>query len=305
MLDSISFFRIVKTGFVNFWRNLWLSAAASMVMTITLVIFSVLFLLFAVTSYSIKTVQNTVDISVYFKNGLAESQIFNIKSDLEQNPKVKEIVYISSEVAFERFKETHKDDPLIQQSLNELTENPLPATLNVKANNLEDYPAIAESLQDIKYKDFIDKVNFEDNRAVIERLSKILKFIVTFGVGLIAVFCLIAILVVFNTITLTIYNRKEEVEIMRLVGATNWYIRGPFLVEAVLYSISATVIAGALFLPVFSKVLPKIAIFVNPEVTVFNQNIFNFSYLVLMLIVISLVLAVFSTLLAIRKYLKI
>jgi len=305
MLDSISFFRIVKTGFVNFWRNLWLSAAASMVMTITLVIFSVLFLLFAVTNYSIKTVQNTVDISVYFKNGLAESQIFNIKGDLEQNPKVKEIVYISSETAFERFKETHKGDPLIQQSLNELTENPLPATLNVKAYELTDYPVIAESLKDTKYKDFIDKVNFEDNRVVIERLSKILKFIVTFGVGLIAVFCLIAILVVFNTITLTIYNRKEEVEIMRLVGATNWYIRGPFVVEAVLYSITATVIAGALFLPVFTRILPKIAIFVNPEVTVFNQNIFNFSYLVLMLIVISLVLAVFSTLLAIRKYLKI
>ena len=305
MLDSISFFRIVKTGFVNFWRNLWLSAAASMVMTITLVIFSVLFLLFAVTNYSIKTVQNTVDISVYFKNGLAESQIFNIKGDLEQNPKVKEIVYISSETAFERFKETHKGDPLIQQSLNELTENTLPATLNVKAYELTDYPVIAESLKDTKYKDFIDKVNFEDNRVVIERLSKILKFIVTFGVGLIAVFCLIAILVVFNTITLTIYNRKEEVEIMRLVGATNWYIRGPFVVEAVLYSITATVIAGALFLPVFTRILPKIAIFVNPEVTVFNQNIFNFSYLVLMLIVISLVLAVFSTLLAIRKYLKI
>jgi len=305
MFDSISFFRIIKTGVVNFWRNSWLSAAATMVMTITLVIFAVLFLLFAVTNYSIKSIQDTVDISVYFKNGLVEDQILSIKKDLETDPKIKEISYTSSAQALEEFKIKHQNDPLITQSLEELSDNPLPATFNVKANTLEDYPAVAEHLKDAKYQDFISKVNYEDNRDIIDRLGKILKFIITFGVSLIAVFSLIAILVVYNTITLTIYNRKEELEIMRLVGATNWYIRGPFLVEAIFYSLASTVIASLLFLPVFSNVLPKITMFVNPQVTLFNQNVLNFWYLVAMLLVLSVILAIISVFLATRKYLKI
>ena len=112
-------------------------------------------------------------------------------------------------------------------------------------------------------------------------------------------------LVIFNTITLTIYNRKEEIEIMRLVGATNWYIRGPFLTESFLYSILSTVIAGALFVPVFVKVLPKVAQYINPQLTIYNHNIFNFGYLLLMLFVVALLLSVISSMLAIRKYLKI
>ncbi|MCX6796918.1 MAG: permease-like cell division protein FtsX [Candidatus Doudnabacteria bacterium] len=305
MFDSISFLRIIKTGAINFFRNLWLSAAATMVMTITLVIFSVLFSLFAITNYSLKSIQNTVDISVYFKNGLSEEKILSIKQELEGNPKVKQIVYTSATQALENFKARHLNDLLISQSLNELTENPLPATFNVKAYSLGDYPQIASALSDAKYQDFVDKINFEDNRVIIERLNRILKFIVSFGIGLLAVFCLIAILVIFNTITLTIYNRKEEVEIMRLVGATNWYIRGPFLAESALYALFATIITAVLFIPVFTRVLPKIALFVNPQVTVFNQNIFNYWFLLLMLFLVSLVLAVVSTFMAIRKYLKI
>jgi cell division transport system permease protein len=304
MLDSLSSLRIVKTGFVNFWRNLSLSAAATMVMTITLVIFAVLFLLFGLTSHSLKTIRDTVDISVYFKIGLGEDKITVIKKELEDNPVIASVKYTSATQALEEFKKKHEDDPLIQQSLNELTENPLPATLNVKALTLEDYPAIANALGDIKYKDFIDKVNYEDNRVVIDRLGRILKFIVSFGIGLVAVFSLIAILVIFNTITLTIYNRKEEVEIMRLVGATNWYIRGPFLVESLLYGVFATILTSALLFPIFSRYLPKLALYVSPEVTVLNQNIFSFWYLLFILLFTGMVLSVISTLLAIRKYLR-
>ncbi len=304
-MESMSFFRIIKTGFVNFWRNLWLSAAATMVMTITLVIFAVLFLMFALTSYSIKTIQNTVDISAYFKVGLDESQIMKIKNDLQNDPRIKQIVYTSQQQAFDEFKARHANDPLIQESLNELTENPLPATLNIKTYKLEDYPGVAQELEGANYKDFISKVNFEDNRVVIDRLGKILRFIITFGAALVAVFSIIAILVIFNTITLTIYNRKEEVEIMRLVGATNWYIRGPFLTESLLYAIGSTVITSLLFIPIFTQVLPKITAYVNPQLNVFHTNLFNYWFLVLMLFVVALLLAVISTLLAIGKYLKI
>jgi cell division transport system permease protein len=299
------FLRIVKTGLTNFGRNLWLSIAATMVMTITLVIFSTLFLLFMLTNYSIGTIKNTVDISVYFKIGLAEEQINHIKAGVQSDSRVKEVSYVSATQAFDDFKNRHNNDPLITQSLNELTENPLPATLHIKANNLEDYTSIAEKLQGDQYKNFIDKVNFEDNRIVIDRLNKILKFIITFGLALVVVFALIAILVIFNTIRLTIYNRKEEVEIMRLVGATNWYIRGPFLIESILYSIFSTLITIGLFIPVFTKVIPKITEYVNPNLNVYGNYLFNYTYLVLILFVVSLILSIGSTFLAIRRYLKI
>ena len=305
MLDSISLFRIIKTGITNFGRNLWLSAAATMVMTITLVIFATLFLLFMLTNYSIKTIENTVDVSVYFKTGLAEERIKTIQEDLSKDPKIKEIDYVSAQQAFEDFKKNHENDPLIVQSINELTENPLPATLHIKTHELSDYPLIAEQLQSETYRDFVEKVNFEDNRLVIERLEKILKFIITFGLGLIIVFSVIAVLVIYNTITLTIYNRKEEIEIMRLVGATNWYIQGPFLVESLVYSILSSALTTILFIPIFTKILPKVVTYVNPQVSFYSNNLFNLGFLILALLGLAIFLSVLSTILAIRKYLKI
>ncbi len=306
MFDSISFLRVIKTGLTNFVRNSWLSMAATMVMTITLVIFSTLFLLFVMTNYSIKTIKNTVDISVYFKIGLAEEQIRNIQDSLAADARIKSLEYVSAVQAFEDFKAKHANDQLITQSLNELSENPLPATLHIKAARLEDYPQIAESLKQDQYANFVDKVNFEDNRLVIERLNKILQFIITFGLALAVIFALIAILVIYNTITLTIYNRKEEVEIMRLVGATNWYIRAPFLTESFLYSILSTFITAGLFLPVFTKVVPAVIGYVSPQAgEVFAGSLTSYIWMFLALFAIAVVLSLSSTLLAIRKYLKI
>ncbi len=265
-------------------------------------------MLFAVTNYSIQTIQNSIDVSVYFKIGLAESQIQNIQQQLEQNNEVKSVTYVSAQQAYDNFKADNADKPVIVESLNELPSNPFPATLHTKVDALSDYPAIAAELQEPQFKDFISTVNYQNDPKIqlaIDRLDKILKFIVTFGVGLVVVFCLIAILVIFNTITLTIYNRKEEVEIMRLVGATNAYIRGPFITEAFLYSIFATIISGLLFIPIFTKVLPKAAAWVNPQVNVLNQNIFSFWYLALMMFIVSFVLAEVPTYMAIRKYLKV
>lgn len=305
MFETISFLRVIKAGFINFWRNLWLSLAASMVMVITLVILSTILILFALTSFSVKSIKDRVDISVYFQPTAMEDQILNIKTDLLKNPKVQNVTYISAQQALADFKSNHQADPLILESLNELSDNPLPATLKIQATNLEDYQAINSQLGSDQYKNLISKINYQDNQLIIDRLNKILKFIVTFGIILAIIFALIAILVITNTITLTIYNRREEVEIMRLVGATNGYIRGPFLVESVLYSLVATIICAALFFPVFMNILPKITQYLSPGVNIFDPHLFNFWYLLLAQFAVAMVLSVLSSLLAIRRYLKI
>lgn len=305
MLNYVSFIRIVKTGLVNFWRNAWLSAAATLIMVITLIILSSLLLLFGITSSSVTSIKERVDISAYFKNGLADDQILSIKKELEADPKISAVNYTSAQEALDQFRAKHQNDPLITETLNELDANPLPASLQIKAQNLEDYPAIAEALKSERYQNAVDKVNFEDNRAIIERLNRILKFIISFGIGLVTVFALIAVVVISNTITLTIHNRREEVEIMRLVGATNSYIRGPFVMEALIYSVLATLVTTALLVPVYANLIPKISSYLNPGSSSFTHGLYGLPALIFLQLGVSIILSVGSSLFAIRKYLKI
>lgn len=305
MHNFISLGRILRNGVTNFWRNRWLSAAATLIMIVTLVILSIMFLLFVITSYSVNSIRERVDISAYFKTGLSESQIMSVKRDLEGDPTVKEVTYVSSQQVLDNFKNRHADSPLLVESIKELSENPFPATLQVKGNTLEDYQGIAEKLKSDKYKNSIAEVNYEDNSKTIERLRVLLKFVVIGGIGLVSVFSLIAILVIFNTITLTIYNRREEVEIMRLVGATNWYIRGPFIVEALMYSVVATLVTSGLMVPFYTKVVPFINTYLDPSGNTFGSSFISFPLLVALQLVIALFLSVVSSMLAIRRYLKI
>ncbi len=304
-MNFVSFFRIIRMGLTNFRRNLWLAGASTLIMTITLIILSVLSLLFIITNSSVQTIQERVDISAYFKNGSADSQIQSVKRQLEEDSRIEEVRFVSAEEALAKFKENHSNDPLLLESVGELNENPLPATLQIKAKNLEDYPAIADLLNSDKYRSSIEKVNFEDNRTLIARLNNLLKFIITVGIVLIGVFSAIAILVIFNTITLTIYNRKEEVEIMRFVGATNWYIRGPFIVEAILYSVLATIITSALIFPVYTSLLPKISNYLTPAGDTFNGSMVIFIALIIIQLAIAFTLSIISSLLAMRKYLRV
>ncbi len=301
----ISLFRIIKNGALNFKRNIWLAIASTLIMVVTLVILSILSLLFIVTNASVQTIQERVDISAYFKTGVSESRVLTIRDELNRDARIKEVAYVSSEQALINFKERHKDDALLLESVDELNENPLPATLQIKAYNLEDYPAIADSLNSEKYQEFLDKVNFEDNRVIISRLNSLLSFIITVGLILVGVFSAIAILVIFNTITLAIYNRREEVEIMRLVGATNWYIRGPFIIEALMYSLIATIVTSAMILPIYKNLLPQVSNYISPGIRIFDGGLQTFFMVVLLQLVIAFLLSTISSLLAIRKYLRI
>ncbi len=303
-MDLTTFLRVWKTGFTNFWRNKWLSLAATSVMVITLVIISVLSGLFSLTAYSVNAIKDRVDISVYLNPGVPEAKIDLLKKELEANPKISAITYVSASQALENFKAIHAQDQMILDSLAELTDNPLPATIQVKALNIADYPQISDEINKSPNRDIISKVNFEDNRVLIDRLGRILDLIIRFGVVLAIIFSAIAVLVIFNTITLTIYNRREEVEIMRLVGATNWYIRGPFLVEAILYSISATVVTTAFTAYILQKILPQVSLLVGSQ-EIASSGWLNLGFISLVLFILAVVLSIFSSTLAIRKYLRI
>ena len=299
--------RVLKAGFANFWRNGWVSLASVLVMTITLFTIGSLIFGRAILLSTLDELQNKVDISVYFKTNASEDAILAFKDDLSKLPEVKFIEYISRERALEIFKEKHKDNALITQSLEELGENPLGAVINIKAKEPQQYGSIAKFLEDKLESEgvdsIIDKVNYRQNKAVIEKLTKIISSSKKIGLGVSLILIFISILVTFNTIRLAIYTARDEINIMKLVGASNRFVKGPFLVEGVLYGLVAAVAVIILFLPLSRWLGPKTESFFS-GINLYDYYLSNFLQMSFLLAAGGVVLGALSSMIAIRRYLK-
>lgn len=301
MLTSIR--RIIKWAFKNFWRNGWLSTATVSIMVLTLLVITVLLMVNVVANAVLDTLEKKIDISVYFKLETSEEEILGVKSQLEELVEIDSISYTSQEEALIRFKERHKDNPVLLQSLEELDINPLEASLNIKAKETSQYASINQFLESVYYQDIIDKVNYMQNKEVIEKLSTIIIDVKTGGLGLSLLLAVIVFLVTFNAIRLAIYSSREEISVMRLVGASNWFIRGPFIIEGMLYGIMGALVTLVLLYPIFYFISPKVSGFlpIGDIFTYFQANLLSFA---LLLFGIGIILGGFSSLIAVRKYLK-
>ncbi|MBI2465679.1 MAG: hypothetical protein HYV66_00375 [Candidatus Sungbacteria bacterium] len=218
--------RVIKSGVNSFWRNLWVSTATISVMVITLGLITGLFLVSVVAGGILTDLEEKVDISVYFKLDVSESDILRVKTELEGLADVKGVEYVSREEALVRFEAEHEENPLIIKSLEELGENPLEASLNIKAKVIDDYESIASFLESSRFSSLVDTVNYRQNQKVIEKLSSILNSIRKSGFIFVLVLGLVAVMVTFNTIRITIYSLREEIGVMRLVGASNCIFAG-------------------------------------------------------------------------------
>jgi cell division transport system permease protein len=300
MFTSIS--RIIKSGWASFWRNKWLSSAAVLVMSLTIFGITSLILVNVLINSLTATLEDKIDISVYFKIDAKEDRILEIKEELAQMSEVESVVYVSREDALRNFEEKHGDDEVLMQSLQELETNPLEASLNIKAEDPSQYESIASYLSQNKYQDSIDKVNYLENKAVIERLTSITQNIRKGGAVVLLVLAFLAIVVTFNTIRLTIYTSKEEIKVMKLVGASNWFIRGPFIIEGALYGIVAAVIVLLVMFPFLWYLTPKIAAYL-PSANILQFFKANLLSIFLFQVGIGVVLGMLSSAVAIRIYL--
>ena len=273
-------------------------------MAITLFLFTVLIGLNFLTKEVVVSLQEKIDVSAYFSSSSVEDQILSVKSDLESLPEVKNVEYVSRDEALQIFKGKHETDSLIQESLAELDENPLQASLNIKAKDASQYASIVKFLEKNKFADTIEKINFYENEGAISRIQSISNGMKSWGLLVTLVLALIAMLVTFNTIRLTIYNQKQEIEIMRLVGASNWQIRGPYIVEGGIYGFFAGIISLAVIYPGIFSVSDKISAFI-PSVNLFSYFI-HFSYQIIpMVLIVGIALGVVSSSVAIKRHLKI
>ncbi len=299
--------RIVKAGFINFWRNGWISLATILIMVITLFSIGSLFFARAVFETMLSQIQDKVDISIYFKTDAPEQDILSLKDSISKLAEVKSVDYTSAEQALEDFKERHKDNALITQSLEEIGENPLGAILNVKAKETSQYETVAKSLEaesNSPRGSGIDKINYFQNKKVIDRLSKILDSAKKLGAIASIILVIISILITFNTIRLAIYISREEIGVMRLVGASGKFVSGPFVIEGVIYGVISAVITVVLFCP-FALWLGPITESFFTDLNLFHYYISNFGQLFLILLLTGIVLGGLSSFIAIRRYLKV
>ncbi len=295
--------RVVKVGFVNFWRNGWLSLATILVMVITLFVLGSLIFGRVLLDSTLAQLQDKVDITVYFKTDAQEDEVLAIKDKLAKLDEVQDVSYVSADKALSDFKDRHLNNALIAQSLDELVENPLGANLNIKAKDPAQYESISRFLEASAISS-IDKINYRQNKTVIDRLSNILKAARTVGFGITLVLSLIAILVAFNTIRLAIYTSKDEITVMRLVGASSRYIRGPFVMVGIMHGVFAALITMVIFYPLLLWLGPLAEQFFGGP-NLFAYYVSNFFQLFGILILAGAFLGSLSSLIATRRYLKV
>lgn len=295
--------RILRSGYLNFRRNGWLSTATITIMALALFVMGNLIFIGALSQTALEALESKIDITMYFVPGASERDILTIKKEIEAVPDVAGVAYVSRDQALAEFRERHKENAMIVDALGELDDNPLEASLNIQAKDSSQYAAISDFLVKKNYST-VEKINYFENKIVIEKLGSIIGTVRGAGALVALLLAFVAVLVAFNTIRLAIYTMREEIGIMRLVGATKWFIRGPFLVAGVIYGVIAAIITTLLFYPLSWGLAPHLAV-VIPDFDIFQYykgNIFEFFAIMLGT---GLILGIFSSAIAIRRYLEV
>lgn len=295
-------YRITKTSFISFWRNRWLSLAATLIMVLTLFIISVFSTLLTISNKTTESLRDKVDLIAYFNDSASDDQIAAIKNVIKNRSDVKSVISVSKDEALARWKERNKNDVAMRDVITS-EENPLPRSLEIKTTDPEDLDMINNYLSSQEYKPLINSISYEKNKDLIDRLLRVTKVIKIAGWSLTCIFVLISILIIYNTIRLTIFARSEEIEIMKLVGGSDWYVRGPFIIEGFGYGVLGALISSILFFFIFKTTIPTVEKFLGLSSMNSDYIGMNIWFIILLQFCIGLLLGISCSVVAIKKYL--
>lgn len=306
----ITLTRICRYGLANFARNAWLTTAATAVMTVTLTIILATFTLHLVFKDTLTEIEKKIDISIYLNDKITDSQRKEFESAIKGVASVTTIDYVSKTQARQDYVNQNSGDSQQLEALSVLGDaNPFPASLKVHVSNTNHLQEIADLVGQDKWKDYQapgKKASISGSRKdAIENIARAAQFSEIAGLAVSGLFLVLSIMVIFNTIRMAIFNRRDEIEIMKLIGAEKSFIRGPFIVEACLYGIFAAVVAIALMYSALLAAGPSIAnagITINPTIKFFGD------YPVLIFIselLAGILIGIVSSFMAIRRYLKV
>lgn len=304
----VAFKRIIRAGAIGFWRNAFVSLSSVFVMTVALFVIGSIMMIDQILGASLSQIESKVDINVYFTVEAPESDIQVLKTRLETLPEVAEVTYTSREQALVEFRERHINDELTIQALEELGENPLGASLAIRANDTGQYEGIALFLEEQQISEspqapVIDRVNFVKNREAIEKLSSIIEVVERASIIAMLVLIVAAVAITFNTIRLAIYTSREEISVMRLVGASNTFIRGPFMLQGILYGLVSGVLSLAIIYPILIWLGPGTEAFF--QFNILSYFIGNFGYIFLVIVGSGVFMGLVSSALAVSRYLRV
>lgn len=301
--------RIIKSGFINFWRSGFVSLSSVLVMTTTLLVIAGLIFTNTFLQTTLDQVKEKVDINVYFLPTTEETDIFALRSALEALPEVLSVEYVTREQAEIDFRERFKDDETKIQALDLLDENPFGGRFNIRAKDPSQYAGIttfleSDSALSRNNSEIIDTISYKATRESIDKLVRIVNTMEILGFIVSIIFLIMSVLITFNTIRLAIYISREEISVMQLVGASNMYVRGPFIVSGIMYGFVAGVLTLVILYPLTYWLGPKSEqLFV--DVNVFNYYVSNFGEIFLIIMVSGIALGAVSSFLAVRRYLKV
>lgn len=301
--------RISKSGFQNFWRNGFVTLASILVMTVTLFVIGSTIFLSAVLDSSLAQIQEKVDVNVYLVTEAPEAEALLLQEKIEELPEVRETEYISKQEVLENFRERHAGDELTLQALDELGGNPFGAVINIRAEQASDYEDVAQFLESDAVltssgDSIVESVNFFRNQEVISKLTQIIDSTQALSFFITLFLVALTVLITYNTIRLAIYTAREEISIMRLVGASNSYIRGPFVVEGVLYGFVAGIVTLLILYPITYLIGDSTErFFVN--FNVFSYYINNFGEIFLVILAGGIAIGAISSYLAVKRHLRV
>jgi cell division transport system permease protein len=277
-------------------------------MTVALFVIGATMMVDTVLQVSLSQIQDKVDINVYFLTTAPQPDIDALQAALEALPEVEEVTFTSREDALAQFSEKHRNDSTIMQGLEELGDNPLGASLAIRAKDTAQYDSIAAFLNDQQaagdaQNPFIDEVNFNKNQEAITTLTKIIDAVERSSPIAMLILVCAAVVITFNTIRLAIYTSREEISVMRLVGASNTFIRGPFLLQGVMYGVISGVLALLIMYPLVLWLGPATETFF--QFNIFNHFVSDFGRLFGTLVGTGVALGIVSSLLATSRYLRV
>lgn len=307
MRKVIMAWRILKTGAKNFFRNSWLSIAATAVMVVALTIILSAIVLNVTTRNAIKELSKNLKVSVYLKDGVTEEKAGELLSELRHTNNVAEAKYVSSEAAREQFSKSFSNDQKLVEGLTLVGTDTLPPSIEISVNDVNRINEVGAVPKGSKYGEIVDSITLgkTDAKKTIDRAAAIQRFVTSASIFAAVLFACVSVLIIFNTIRMAIFTRGEEIRIMKLIGATPSYIRGPFIVEASMYGVVAGCIANAAVYSVIFSVGAK----VNTQAEFMDTyNLFArpSSMLVLLFgaILGGIIVGVISSIFAMQKHLK-
>ncbi len=300
MITSLK--RIFKLGWNNVSRNMGLSFVANFVIVLTLILVTLAFTTNELANVLVEDVRDRMAISVYFKDGVDEETISEVKDSLSEIDEVASIRYISKEDAFETFVARYRNNPVIMASLAEVG-NPFLHSLSIKSETSEGYEIIAGHLSESSLRIFFEKIDYDERKDVIKNIFEITSTVQTTSLMIAIFLSLLSVSIVFNTVRLAIYGMKEEIKIMRLVGVSDRFIQGLFVMQGAIIGATSFLVAflfvfgfGLLFGARVSNLIPGLDLFAY-----FKSN---FIFITLMMFLIGVGLGKISSIIAVAKYLK-